>query len=612
MKEQAAATATPPPRSSGKQQQNDHTVPANLAKRLELLEQRFHSPFITTENGALSNQMSNADASNSHMSRHSHSIGFSSHNNIQEATGGESSSIVSGSNNAATRLMSNAKEKQSQNNNSNQGSMSSVSNPLPATPYTMTFLQVNRAAEMHIQKACKQPSSNGASEQYLDSTIGAPSSTIGAKKSKKRPISPDRHSNQTKVGKLTIPASLLISNLLNQLELQKESSRKQSKPVKKTETTYSNSDSIVASKKKSRGSSSSQTTLELSNPPTNNEYTSNHASNQHRQPLPAHESSTSRDKSSSNHSSVRNTNSIPKKLTPKQRRIDSFMSSLKLKDRNTNDSTSTKSKQVMPMSPLNCGRKSPSTCSNSGLYQSSNIESELEQLRKRCQNLEQLCNDKEERLKAVANNQTIIHSSLKSELLRKDKEMEEINEKYSRKTETSMKAIEELIRADAIREAKDVREKLASDSARLGRVVYSRAGLRTLESWENGYALTSIKNRRSLLVKKKEVLEKRQKDLKKIVKQVQSKTVESPSEVNAIVTSDFTDISNCDIDIMASEESLRMHLTNMKKDEQKLLFEEEALEKEKIAHIRQLRRVANEDSSRFRGNLKVSCHKLYL
>eukprot|EP00957_Ditylum_brightwellii_P076920 5846843-Ditylum_brightwellii.AAC.1 len=97
-----------------------------------------------------------------------------------------------------------------------------------------------------------------------------------------------------------------------------------------------------------------------------------------------------------------------------------------------------------------------------------------------------------------------MHHSLKVALTRREAEMEQLKQESEQRTVTAQKCLEEMIRADCAREAKELREKLASDGARLGRLVYTRAGLHTVESWEDGHASKALKRRRVELKQKRE------------------------------------------------------------------------------------------------------------
>ena len=61
-----------------------------------------------------------------------------------------------------------------------------------------------------------------------------------------------------------------------------------------------------------------------------------------------------------------------------------------------------------------------------------------------------------------------------------------------------------------------------------------------------------------------------------------------------------------DLDRMEAMETVKMHLHEVKKKEMELDSEERALNIEKRAHVRALKLVSNEDSSKFRSRRKVS------
>ena len=592
---------------------NDHNndvtvrpyIHANLAKRMELLEQRFTSPQqqpqdpFPNHSDSRSNSRSNFERSN-HLSfpdnsRHSHSVGFpsssrrssgnnnNSNNNSRSsnksAPSQSSSSIVSGSN-AATRIISNSlTQNQSRENNfssvehSRDQSMSSVSRlsgqgggPPVVQSYSRSLEEVNKAVEIQIQKAT---------------------------------ASKENH---------------------------KPSSRKQSYPQKKEETVYHQNHPVPASgaatggstlstsRKRNRTSSAEQSggnVTAMMNQTTNSKQgliTSMITSPTNRQ-----------NSSSSNHSKTdsllaaaqshqRNASGGNNKRGngSKQRRLDSFISSFGKKSngkapaKRHSAAGSTNSLPVI---------NSPRVMKQVFTERDGNVKithSEMERLRERCDELAKQCIDKEEQLKAVSNNRTIMHSSLKTELLRKEKEIAEMKDSFLLKSSQSRKAIEDMLRENAAKEFKESRQKLASDGARLGRLTYSRAGLRTVETWEHGYAMNALKAEKSNLIRKKKILEMRQKELKKKASS-KEKTLSnanvrtgSPSDVNAFPVENMDEL-----DRISTEESLKMHLSNIKRKESKILSEESMLEREKIAHIRDLKRVANEDASRFKSHPKV-------
>jgi tousled-like kinase len=174
--------------------------------------------------------------------------------------------------------------------------------------------------------------------------------------------------------------------------------------------------------------------------------------------------------------------------------------------------------------------------------------------------------------------------------------------------------MEAMIRSNVAREAAAIRQSLASDSARLGKVTYHRvaSGIseRVMESWEDGFANTKLREEYESLRVRKERLEGRMKEAKKSVKRVTTSKGEMLPPPPKKDVDDSGDAYGAmevkdDLDAMEAEESVRMHLANLKKEESSLLEQEKLLEKEKIVHIRTLKRVQNEDSSRFRDRPKL-------
>ncbi len=65
-------------------------------------------------------------------------------------------------------------------------------------------------------------------------------------------------------------------------------------------------------------------------------------------------------------------------------------------------------------------------------------------------------------------------------------------------------------------------------------------------------------------------------------------------------------VAMTDLDRMEAMETIRMHLDEVRKKEMELDAEERALNVEKRRHVRALKLVSNEDSSKYRARRKVS------
>lgn len=240
---------------------------------------------------------------------------------------------------------------------------------------------------------------------------------------------------------------------------------------------------------------------------------------------------------------------------------------------------------------------------------SSSSPREVDRLRHRLQQLEQSCKDKDEQLKAVANNQTIMHTAVKAALGVREKELDELKVTSERRASVSSRAIEMLIRSETARETAALREKLAVDSARLGRIVYTRAGMHAVESWEDGHASKQLRKRKAELRTKREALEKRQEAARRAAEFVRANkenieandaSGEPPEyeEVGGIMVRD-------ELSAMEAQESVRLHLATIQQNETALREEEHKLHNEKGVYVRNLKRVASEDSSRFKLRPKV-------
>ena len=200
--------------------------------------------------------------------------------------------------------------------------------------------------------------------------------------------------------------------------------------------------------------------------------------------------------------------------------------------------------------------------------------------------------------------------------------LQQLIEDNTRKTlaENKQKAIimEELVRSNNARELSELRHSLALSSSRLGTLKYERvgggiSGERLVEVWEDGFAARKLKENLAALKERRALLERRQKEAKKQVKKLtsQQKSGEMPPpppKVDAQETGGM--VATDELEAMEAEESVRAHLGALKKREADLAEEEKLLETEKIMHLRALKRVANEDASRFQSRPKL--HDRYL
>ena len=244
----------------------------------------------------------------------------------------------------------------------------------------------------------------------------------------------------------------------------------------------------------------------------------------------------------------------------------------------------------------------------------------MERLERRVRELEQACADKDQQLKAVADNRTILHTALQSALAQRTKELEDTKASHRTWQGQSQAALETLVRDKATQEAKEVRERLAADGARLGRISYARAGMRVVETWEEGFASNQLLARRQALKERRALLQQRNEKANQIVEKMTERKRNEKDEAVLDISNDegwnekeWTIggvVVRTPLDALEAKESVRFHLQTAHLEEKKLAAEEAALNEEKGAHVRALKRVASEDASRFKSRPKL--HERYL
>jgi tousled-like kinase len=232
---------------------------------------------------------------------------------------------------------------------------------------------------------------------------------------------------------------------------------------------------------------------------------------------------------------------------------------------------------------------------------------ELELLKRKYDELKQECQDKEEQLKAVSNNRTILHTALQAALRQREQELDALQQSTDERNIKYRDALEELIRTDACQEARELREKLAVDGARLGRILSVPSVVQkgpprmlmhhrsTIETWEDGYATKELQQKLKELQAKKVVLEARQ-----VEASLAAEKYFAATQHDDALTSTST------LEVIEAVESVRYHLNNVRQQERELALAEQTLNDEKGAHVRALKRVASEDASRFRTRPKLN------
>eukprot|EP00903_Cladosiphon_okamuranus_P007033 g6838.t1 len=149
--------------------------------------------------------------------------------------------------------------------------------------------------------------------------------------------------------------------------------------------------------------------------------------------------------------------------------------------------------------------------------------------------------------------------------------------------------VEDLLRKVAAQEASDCRAKLTKDMLELGKIVSVKTGHigKYVEAFEEGISFKDVEKKTADMLSRKTKLEARKRAVSKLLKS------------SASATGGDTSSGHARLEAIEEEETVRMHLAALKREEMALQEEKRALDARKVLHIRELKRVAHEDRSKF-------------
>lgn len=154
---------------------------------------------------------------------------------------------------------------------------------------------------------------------------------------------------------------------------------------------------------------------------------------------------------------------------------------------------------------------------------------------------------------------------------------------YERVNEVRTKGVHQLAVKLAAFERKQMRMQIAEEGLRLGTIGVQRVGSVLQEVWEDGRAFHELDERLERLAESKRLAEEKRKQVKKKLPPPGSAQMDTAAHAEYVL----------------SEEVHKARMAIIRKEEESIKMEREALEREKAAHIRALKRVRDEDGSRF-------------
>ncbi|XP_064456056.1 serine/threonine-protein kinase tousled-like 2 isoform X3 [Ornithodoros turicata] len=162
-------------------------------------------------------------------------------------------------------------------------------------------------------------------------------------------------------------------------------------------------------------------------------------------------------------------------------------------------------------------------------------------------------------------------------------------------------------------EKKQSRQKCMQNRLRLGQFVTQRQGASFVENWVDGYAFNELLRKQEQITSEREEIERQRKLLcKKKPTTGQPKGKGATNGAAALANGEFVKPeSPKDMAVLQrlswyeyyeQEEILKLRQVSLKKEDTDLQLELEKLERERNLHIRELKRIHNEDQSRFNNH----------
>lgn len=178
-----------------------------------------------------------------------------------------------------------------------------------------------------------------------------------------------------------------------------------------------------------------------------------------------------------------------------------------------------------------------------------------------------------------------------------EKELRDIKDHEQQMKPKRVRLISDLLISVSKAERQEARAKVRQDCLRLGNVGVIRTGTIISETWEDGQAFKDLNSHLRNLLEAKETIERQRKSLKK---RQPDKGDGSDSETG-----------EQEEDIIVQEDIYKNKLASIKREEEMCLRERDRYELEKGRLIREMKRIRDEDGSRF-NNYQILNHRYAL
>ncbi|VFQ94101.1 unnamed protein product [Cuscuta campestris] len=215
---------------------------------------------------------------------------------------------------------------------------------------------------------------------------------------------------------------------------------------------------------------------------------------------------------------------------------------------------------IRPKEPRGIDDQAPAEDINSLRAMVTTLEEELKKSRQDAADYQNTCKELEKELKALKD----IEGQMKPK---------------------RMQIITDLLISVSKAERKEARMKVSEDSVRFGKVGVMRAGTVISEAWEEGKVLKDLNMQLRNLLELKEAIERQRRSMKK-----------RQSDKSDIVDSEAGSQEQY---LLFQDEIYKSRLANIKREEETIMRERDRYELEKGKLMREMKRIRDEDGSRF-------------
>uniref|UniRef100_A0A4W4EFE8 non-specific serine/threonine protein kinase n=1 Tax=Electrophorus electricus TaxID=8005 RepID=A0A4W4EFE8_ELEEL len=204
------------------------------------------------------------------------------------------------------------------------------------------------------------------------------------------------------------------------------------------------------------------------------------------------------------------------------------------------------------------------------------------------------------------------------DLRRQVEEQQKLLERYKERLNKCTTMSKKLLIEKSTQEKQACREKSMQDRLRLGHFTTVRHGASYTEQWTDGYAFQNLVKQQEWVNQQREDIERQRKLLAKR-KPPNIPPSQSPAPFTDSKPRKTKTVNGADNDTFLKpteyheqEEIFKLRLGHLKKEEAEIQAELERLERVRNLHIRELKRISNEDSSQFKDHPTLNDRYLLL